>query len=87
VKHIEIPLLEYSANKNRHGTTLTLRWITDAENFEMPVALLLDGHTIRVQVNQKKTKVTLPSSYEFDQLTAYYKLKKVKRKKMFAIGA
>jgi aminopeptidase N len=87
VKHSEIPLLEYSAKKTRHGTTLTLQWITDAENFEMPINLLLQGHTIRVQVNNKRTRVTLPSDYEFDQRTAYYKLKKVKRKKMLAIGA
>jgi aminopeptidase N len=87
VKHSEIPILEYSAKKKRNGTTLTLRWVTDTENFQMPINLLVEGLKIPVKVNNTKTRITLPSNYEFDQRTAYYKLKKVKRKKTFTIGA
>lgn len=86
IKNSDIPVLEYSAKKNKHGSTLRMRWIANSEKFSMPVTLLLDGHKIRIDVKRHWAKVTIPSSFEFDQQTSYYKLKKVKTKRRFTIG-
>jgi len=81
VKYPELPVLEYSAKKNKHGTTLRMRWYSRAQPFNMPITLLLQGTKVRIQVNSKWTKVTLPSDYSFDQKTAYFTLKKVKTRR------
>jgi aminopeptidase N len=86
VKRSALPVLEYSAKKQRHSTTLRMRWITPVENFRMPITLLADGHKLRVEVGSNWAKITLPSSYEFDERTGYYKLKKTKPKRRLAIG-
>jgi aminopeptidase N len=86
VKQSDLPLLEYTTKKQKNGTILRLRWNTSNDNFSMPVTLLVEGHKIRVSVNKHWTKVSLPDSYEFDQITAYYKLKKTKSRKRLAIG-
>ena len=86
VKHPEIPVLEYSSKKSKNGTTLRMRWVSQTDNFAMPITLLLDGTRVRVSVNSKWSRVTLPSSYEFDQITSYYTLKKVKAKRRLVNG-
>jgi aminopeptidase N len=86
VKHPEIPVLEYSSKKSKNGTTLRMRWVSQTDNFAMPITLLLDGTRVRVSVNSKWSRVTLPSSYEFDQITSYYTLKKVKAKRRIVNG-
>jgi len=86
VKRSDLPILEYAAKKQKHGTALRMRWIATEEGFSMPITLLLEGHKIRVNVNRHWAKITLPSSYEFDQKTSYYKLKKTKSRKRLFIG-
>jgi aminopeptidase N len=86
VKHPALPVLEYSAKKSKNGTTLRMRWTSDVENFAMPITLLLEGTSVRVNVNSKWSRVTLPSTYKFDQLTSYYTLKKVKSKRRMING-
>jgi aminopeptidase N len=86
VKHPELPVLEYSSKKAKNGTTLRMRWASNVENFAMPIKLILDGTSVQVNVNSKWSRVTLPSSYKFDQLTSYYTLKKVKNKRRMING-
>ena len=86
VKHSALPVLEYTATKHKTGSSLKMRWVAQAPQFSMPVQLLVEGHTVRVNVNSNWSKTTLPSNYEFDQRTSYYKLKKMKTKKRWAIG-
>jgi aminopeptidase N len=87
VKHPELPVLEYSSQKSRHGITLRMRWVSKVNHFNMPVTILFQGTKARIQVDAKWTKVTLPSDYSFDQQTAYYTLKKVKTKRKKTIGS
>jgi aminopeptidase N len=86
VKHAELPVLEYSSKKAKNGTTLRMRWTSNVENFAMPINLILDGTSVQVNVNSKWSRVTLPSSYKFDQLTSYYTLKKVKTQRRMTNG-
>ena len=86
VKRPELPVLEYSSKKTKNGTTLRMRWNSNVENFAMPITLLLEGTSVRVNLNSKWSKVTLPSSYEFDQTTSYYALRKVKAKRRMING-
>jgi len=83
VKKSELPILEYNSKKTKHGNILRLRWVA-TPGFSIPVNVLTDGKKIRVDVHSSWSKVTVPSSYEFDQRTSYYKLRKVKsiRKKI-----
>jgi aminopeptidase N len=57
VKRSALPVLEYSAKKQRHSTTLRMRWITPVENFRMPITLLADGHKLRVEVGSNWAKI------------------------------
>lgn len=86
VKKSELPILEYSSKKTRHGSTLRMRWVA-APNFSMPVTLLVEGHKIRVDVNSGWSRITLPSSYDFDQRTSYFKLRKVNSKRRKVSGS
>jgi aminopeptidase N len=86
VKHSALPVLEYTATKHKTGSSIKMRWVAQAPQFSMPVQLMVEGHAVRVNVNSNWSKTTLPSNYEFDQRTSYYKLKKLKKKKRWAIG-
>jgi len=86
VKNSELPILEYSSKKTKHGSTLRMHWVA-TPNFSMPVTLLIEGHKIRAEVNSDWSKITLPSSYEFDQRTSYYKLRKVNSKRRKVSGS
>ena len=86
VKHSELPVLEYTAKKQKHGTLLKMRWKANTDDFNLPVTLLVEGHKIRIAASENWSKVTLPSNYAFDQQTAYFKLRKIKEKRRFASG-
>jgi aminopeptidase N len=78
VKHSEIPMLEYSVKRKKKYTLLRARWNVQSNNFSMPVHAWSDGKRLRFDVSQNWTKINLPPSFEFDQTTGYYKLRKMK---------
>jgi aminopeptidase N len=83
VKHSELPILEYNSKKTKHGSTLRMRWAA-TPGFTMPVTILVEGQKFRTDVTSRWTKISVPPTFEFDQRTSYFKLRKVKssRKKI-----
>jgi aminopeptidase N len=80
VKLNELPLLEYSVKRKKKSSVIRARWNVQINNFNMPVHVLANGNRLRVDVSRNWQKIDLPSTFEFDQLTGYYKLKKVKKR-------
>lgn len=77
LRHANIPVLAYKVN----GTTLSYRWITDVQNFDMPVRVTLKAneYTLLKPTNSWKT-VKIDASINADNFANdpqfYIKLKK-----------
>lgn len=86
VKHASLPVLEFTSSKSRKGALLRMRWKANVSDFSMPVTLLVEGHKLRFDVGEHWTKVVLPKGYDFDRITEYYTLKKLKTHRRFSLG-
>ena len=77
LRHANIPVLSYKIN----GTTLSYRWITDVQNFDMPVRVTLKANTFTLvkPTNNRKT-IKIDPSVNAENFTNdpqfYIKLKK-----------
>jgi uncharacterized protein YozE (UPF0346 family) len=80
VKHSELPILEYNSKKTKRGSTLRMRWAA-TPGFTMPVTILVEGQKFRTDVTSRWTKISVPPTFEFDQRTSYFKLRKVKSRR------
>ena len=81
VKCSELPMLEYSVKRKKNNSQIRMRWIADSDNFTMPIHMWANGNRLRFDVSRNWMKISVPSTFEFDQITGYYKLRKVKKRK------
>ena len=81
----ELPVLEFSAKRKNRQIILRMRWNAQSKNFNMPIHIRAKGERFRFELSKKWKKIVLPPTFEFDQLTGYYKLKKVGKRKSLAI--
>jgi hypothetical protein len=80
IKCSELPIIEYSAKRKKNSVTIRMRWNAQDKDFNMPIHILTNGERLRFELSNKWKKINLPCGFEFDQNTAYYRLRKVSKR-------